>query len=43
MEVAFPVVEVLVFLGLMRGVAKRQPSVGCSVVVVSKTRIRGAH
>ena len=42
MEVAFLVVLILVFLGLMRGVAKRQPSVGRSVGVGSKARRRGA-
>ena len=42
MEVAFLVAWILVFLGLMRGVAKRQPSVGRSVVVVSKARTGGA-
>ena len=42
MVVAVLVVEVLVFLGLMRGAAKRQPSVGRSDVVASRTRMSGA-
>ena len=42
MEVRFLVALVLVFLGLMRGVAKRQPSVGRSAVVGSRTRTGGA-
>ena len=43
MEVAVLVVLIFVFLGLMRGAAKRQPSVGRSVVVGSKPHIGGAH
>ena len=42
MEVPFLAVLILVFLGLMRGAAKRQPSVGRSVVAGSRTRAGGS-
>ena len=42
MEVAFLAVLILVFLGLMRGAAKRQPSVGRSAAAGSRTRTGGA-
>ena len=42
MEIPFLVVLVLVFLGLLRGAAKRQLSVGRSAVAGSRTRTGGA-